>query len=52
MLGSEKIVYFNVNGTKCAAKIDAQKQFSEEILLRINPSDFLFFDKQTKERIL
>ena len=51
MLGSEKIVYFNINDIKCSAKIDAQKQFGEEITLKIDPKDFLFFDVETKERI-
>lgn len=51
MLGSEKIVYFNINDIKCSAKIDAQKQFGEEITLKIDPKDFLFFDIETKERI-
>ncbi len=52
MLGSEKIVYFNVNNTKCSAKIDAQKQFSNDITLRFNTNDFLFFDVETQKRIM
>ncbi|MBS4761090.1 MAG: sn-glycerol-3-phosphate ABC transporter ATP-binding protein UgpC [Clostridium sp.] len=51
MLGSEKIVYFNINNAKCSAKIDAQKQFGSEIILKINSNDFLFFDTQTNQRI-
>lgn len=51
MLGSEKIVYFNVNGAKCAAKLDAQKQFCKEITLKFNTNDFLFFEKETGKRI-
>ncbi len=51
MLGSEKIVYFNINNTKCCAKVDAQKQFDKEIALNINTDDFLFFDKETKLRL-
>ncbi len=51
MLGSEKIVYFNINNAKCSAKIDAQKQFDNTINLKINTADFLFFDIDTKERI-
>lgn len=51
MLGSEKIVYFSINEAKCSAKVDAQKQFKEEISLKINTGDFLFFDTDTKERI-
>lgn len=51
MLGSERIVYFNINEAKCSAKVDAQKQFDEEITLKINTDDFLFFDVETKKRI-
>ncbi len=51
MLGSEKIVYFNVNNAKCSAKVDAQKQFDDNIILRFNTNDFLFFDVDTQKRI-
>ena len=51
MLGSEKIVYFNVNNAKCSAKVDAQKQFDDNITLRFNTNDFLFFDVDTQKRI-
>ena len=51
MLGSEKIVYFEINGAKCSAKLDAQKQFFKEIILNFNTNDFLFFDKTTQKRI-
>lgn len=51
LLGSEKIVYFNINGAKCSAKLDAKKQFFNEINLNINTNDFLFFDTDTQGRI-
>ena len=51
MLGSEKIVYFNINGEKCAAKIDTQKPFDKDITLHFNTNDFLFFDSETNLRI-
>lgn len=51
MLGSEKIVYFNINDSKCSAKIDAQKQFGKEIELNFNTNDFLFFDADSGMRI-
>lgn len=51
MLGSEKIVYFNINDTKCAAKVDAKKTFTKDINLKLNQNDFLFFDAQTQKRI-
>lgn len=51
MLGSEKIVYFSVNDSKCSAKLDAQKQFDKTVSLNINTCDFLFFDKETGKRL-
>lgn len=51
MLGSEKIVYFTVNGSKCSAKVDAQKQFGKTIDLHFNTEDFLFFDKESGSRL-
>ena len=51
MLGSEKIAYFDINGAKCSAKLDARKEFATSITLRINRNDFLFFDSATNERI-
>ena len=51
MLGSEKIVYFNINGSKCAAKVDTQKQFGKDITLNFNTNDFLFFDSESCLRI-
>ena len=51
MLGSEKIAYFEINGAKCSAKLDAQKQFFKELTLSFNTNDILFFDEETKKRI-
>lgn len=51
MLGSEKIVYFNINNEKCAAKVDTQKPFDKDITLYFNTNDFLFFDAETNLRI-
>lgn len=51
MLGSEKIVYFDVNGAKCSAKLDARKAFGLTVALKINRRDFLFFDALTGDRI-
>lgn len=51
MLGSEKIAYFDINNAKCAAKLDAQTQFSDELILHFNTTEFLFFDVETKTRI-
>jgi len=51
MLGSEKIVYFEINGAKCSAKLDTQKAFGHQVSLNINTEDFLFFDIKTGTRI-
>ena len=51
MLGSEKIVYFSINGAKCSAKLDSQKQFGKTVDLHFNTNDFLFFDKKTGLRL-
>ena len=51
MLGSEKIVYFNINNVKCSAKIDAQKEFGKEITLNFNTNDFIFFDAETLNKL-
>ena len=51
MLGSEKIVYFAINGAKCSAKLDAQKKFDKTVDLHFNTNDFLFFNKETGARI-
>lgn len=51
MLGSEKIIYFNINGAKCSAKLDAQRKFDKSAILRINTEEFLFFDKDSQKRI-
>ena len=51
MLGSEKIVYFNINNAKCSAKIDAQKEFGKEITLNFNTNDFIFFDAETLNKL-
>ncbi len=52
MLGSEKIVYFSVNNAKCCAKIPVEKSLSEELTLKINTDNLLFFDSQSHNRIL
>ena len=51
MLGSEKIVYFAINGAKCSAKLDAQKKFGKTVDLHFNTNDFLFFNEETGLRL-
>ena len=47
MLGSEKIAYFDINGAKCSAKLDASKLFDKTITLKVDVNDFLLFDSDT-----
>ncbi len=52
LLGSEQIVYFNIGENKCCAKINAEQNVVDYIDLNLNEKDFLYFDKNTGERIL
>ena len=49
MLGSEKVVYFNANGCNCAARLSAKQNVEKTMTFKVNSTDFLFFDKETKE---
>ena len=48
LLGSERIVYFNVGNKKCSAKIPAEYPVGENIELSINDTDMYKFDKDGK----
>lgn len=48
LLGSEKIVYFNIGENKCSAKLSAGFDTNSGIVLKLNPSSLLFFDAETK----
>ncbi|MBR6099556.1 sn-glycerol-3-phosphate ABC transporter ATP-binding protein UgpC [bacterium] len=48
LLGSEKIVYFNIGESKCSAKVSAETQVDSKIDLSINPDDIYLFDKDGK----
>lgn len=52
MTGGERIVYFELNGTKCSAKIPLEYQFNEKIELKLSTKDMYFFDKNTGENLL
>ncbi len=51
LLGSEKIVYFNIQNSKCCAKLPADYDTSGKLELSISPDDLYFFDKETGKRI-
>ena len=48
MLGSEKIAYFNINGSKCSAKLAPDFEIKEQIELAISQENILIFDKSGK----
>jgi multiple sugar transport system ATP-binding protein len=51
LLGSEQIVYFNINEDKCCAKLSTDYLVEDKIELSLDVNNFLYFDKQTGERI-
>ncbi len=51
LLGSEKIVYFNIGENKCSAKLPPDYEIGETIELSVNPSDIYLFDAETGKRI-
>lgn len=51
LLGSEQIVYFRIGENNCCAKINAEQKVDNNIELNLNENDFLYFDKNTGERI-
>lgn len=52
LLGSEKIVYFNIGDSKCSAKLAAEDKISDKIELSINISDVYLFDAETGKRVV
>ena len=51
LLGSEKIVYFNIGDNKCSAKVSAESEIGETIELSIRQEDIYLFDKDTGKRV-
>ena len=51
LLGSEKIVYFNLGESKCSAKIPADSVVDKTINLSIRKEDIYLFDKTTGQRV-
>lgn len=51
MTGGERIVYFNLNGSKCSAKVPLDYPVSDNIELKLSAGDMYFFDKESGEII-
>lgn len=51
LLGSEKIVYFNIENSKCSAKLPPDYEIGESLELSINEEDIYFFDAETGKRL-
>lgn len=51
MTGGERIVYFNLNGSKCSAKVPLDYLIGENIELKISVNDMYFFDKESGDVI-
>jgi multiple sugar transport system ATP-binding protein len=51
LLGSEKIVYFNIGKSKCSAKLPADACVTGNIEISVNPEDVYLFDKESGNRI-
>ena len=51
MTGGERIVYFNLNGSKCSARVPLDYPIGENIELKISVNDMYFFNKESGEVI-
>lgn len=51
LLGSEKIVYFNIGENRCSAKLSPEFKIKDSVDLSINPKDIYFFDSKSGQRI-
>ena len=51
LLGSEKIVYFNIGTSKCSAKLSPDYEIKENIDLSIKKEDIYLFDSEIGNRI-
>ena len=51
MTGSEKIVYFHLNNSKCSAKLPLDYPIGDTIELKISPDNLYFFDINNGELI-
>ena len=51
MTGGERIIYFNLNGSKCSAKVPIDYVYGSNLTLKLSIEDMYFFDINTGERI-
>ena len=51
MLGNSQIVYFKINDCECAAAVTSNFTVQNEIELKINSNDLMFFDVDTNEKL-
>ena len=51
MTGSDKIVYFNLNGNKCSARVPVDYSFDKFITLRLSTEDMYLFNSDNGELI-
>ena len=52
MTGGDKNVYFNLNDSKCVAKVPLDYQFDKNIELRLNIKDMYFFNPISGENLV
>lgn len=52
MTGGERIIYFELNNSKCSAKVPLEYNYSDIIELKLDINDMYFFDKITGENLL
>lgn len=51
MLGSEKIAYFYLGKTKCSVKLPPTFSLDEDLILKIDKKNLMFFERETGKRI-
>ncbi|MCQ2739455.1 MAG: sn-glycerol-3-phosphate ABC transporter ATP-binding protein UgpC [bacterium] len=52
LVGGEKIVYCDLNGSKCSARVPLDYKYGEDIVLRMSLSNMYFFDVETQNNLL
>lgn len=52
MTGGERNVYFNLNGSKCVAKVPLDYACTDTVELKISVEDMYFFDCETGANLL